>query len=70
MDKLRSLGVSVDEEGEIVVGRLETALSATDENLAIEIARHLIALESRLGSHLDPEEMQANGGALQACLHS
>jgi hypothetical protein len=56
MDKFRSLGVLQGEDGEIVVSRIESALSAMDEKLAVEIARHVIALESRLGPHLDPEE--------------
>ena len=56
MDKFRSRGVLQGEDGEIVVSRIESALSAMDENLSVEIARHLIALNSRLGSHLDPEE--------------
>jgi hypothetical protein len=56
VDKFRSTGPLWEEDREIMVRRIESALLAMDEHLAVEIARHLIALESRLGSHLDPEE--------------
>jgi len=56
MDAFRSLGLHWDEETATAVKTVESALSTVDENLAVEIARRMIALESRMGSYLDPEE--------------